>query len=344
MNKKMNSIRVQIIRTHLYSAIIIGLLFFVGLQMILLFFPLQAISMSMMLWLTVYVFLIASIAGLYAGYTGSHSIKDRMERISTHITVLSRGNYGQELTLEGNDEISRMATDLNELAGKIQGQVRSLQLLADEKAELAGKVHKAATMEERQRLARELHDAVSQQLFALSMMASATIRLIDRDPATAKGQLEQIAEMSQQAQIEMRALLLHLRPVQLSGQTLKQGIERLAEELQNKCTLDFQLAIEDIPELSKGTEDHLFRIVQEGIANILRHANATLVKVHVTRKQRALYLSIQDNGKGFDVTIGKKTSYGLKTMEERCEQIGGSFSMKSKQEEGTIIDVKVPLD
>src|SRR5690625_6214801 len=111
-----------------------------------------------------------------------------------------------------NDEISRISEDLNLLGGKLQSQVKSLQMLADERAEYAKSAHQIATVEERQRLARDLHDSVSQQLFALTMLAEAAINQFDQNPEQAKRQLQEVAKAGLAAQTEMRALLLHLRP------------------------------------------------------------------------------------------------------------------------------------
>lgn len=341
--KKINSIRYKSIQSHLTSAIATGIFFFVGLQLFLLFLPDNPLTLLQILWLTLYVFLIAIFTAVYFGYRNSESIKMRLEDISTFIMNMSRGNLSKQIETSENDEVGIISYELNQLTQKIQSQVNSLQKLADEKTTLANETHRLAVIEERQRLARDLHDAVSQQLFALSMMSSAAVRLLEQNPEKAKDQLKSIAEMAGNAQVEMRALLLHLRPVHLSGDSLQEGIEKLITELKERCTLDFSVSFDELPTLTKGTEDHLFRIIQEALANILRHADASKVRVELLNRTTYLNLHIADNGKGFDILEDKKASYGLTTMRERCEEIGGSMSVKSKKAEGTYLDIRIPL-
>lgn len=95
--------------------------------------------------------------------------------------------------------------------------------------------------------------------------------------------------------------------------------------------------------MPKGVENHLFRIVQEALANILRHAEASEVVIYTSIKDGELFLHIRDNGKGFDPCLEKKASYGLKTMRERCEEVGGQLSITSRAAKGTRIDIRLPL-
>jgi NarL family two-component system sensor histidine kinase LiaS len=290
------------------------------------------------------VFVFTVITSVYFGYKQSGYMKKRIEDISTYIATLARGKFNERVAVGEKDELGRLTEDLNQLAVKIQNQVRSLQKLAEEKNELAIKAHNAATIEERQRLARELHDSVSQQLFALSIMSSAAIRMFDRYPEEAKKQLTDIATIAAQAQGEMRALLLHLRPISLTNDTLCAGIEKLLKELEDRTPITFQKDIRDINVLSNATEDHLFRIIQEAISNILRHADATNVKIDMHQKgNQYVYIFISDNGKGFEINQQKQSSYGLHTMRERCEEIGGQFSIRSKKGEGTHIEIHIPI-
>ncbi len=299
---------------------------------------------------SIFVFIFAYLVvgfifSIYIGFKSSGDMKTRMDYLSVLIAQLARGNYTSRVYDNGDDEIARIGEELNELGEKMQGQVKSLQRLADEKAEFAKTAHKAATIEERQRLARDLHDAVSQQLFALTMMSQATLKIVEKNPDKAKAQIKEIAETALQAQTEMRALLLHLRPVHLSGDTLPVGISQLVTELEQKCPLAFHLHIDDIVRLSETTEEHLFRVVQEALSNTLRHAEANEVTIEIRQYKNEVFLHIADDGKGFDLSGDnqKKASYGLKTMKERCEEIGGTFVIRSKQNEGTHIDIRIPI-
>lgn len=206
------------------------------------------------------------------------------------------------------------------------------------------KVRFTAVIEERQRLARELHDAVSQQLFAISMTATAVSRTIERDWERAKRQVQLIEEMAAVAQSEMRALLLHLRPVHLEGKSLGQALKALVEELQQKLPMNITLEVDETIKLLPTAEDHLFRIAQEALSNTLRHSKADRMHIRLLRMDNRVHMTLQDSGIGFDLEAKKQTSYGLLTMEERVNELGGSLQMISQPGEGTTIHLWVPLD
>ncbi|MDC3425611.1 sensor histidine kinase [Aquibacillus sp. 3ASR75-11] len=345
MLKRLNSIRYTYIRSHLYGVFLTAVtLLAILLSIFVLIEPTWLNASNILVFVLLYVFL-SVIISFYVGFKSSTDIKDRMDYLSVFITQLSRGNYTSRDYFNEDDEIARIGNELNELAEKLQNQVKSLQRMADEKADFAKTAHKAATIEERQRLARDLHDAVSQQLFALAMMSQATLRIFDKSPDQAKEQMEEMSNTALKAQVEMRALLLHLRPVHLSGEPLDKGIYQLIDELKQKCQIEFRLMIDELLDLSEATEEHLFRIIQEALSNILRHANATVVTLELTKKKNEVFLHISDNGIGFalETDQAKKTSYGLKTMKERTEEIGGIFAVRSKQGEGTYINIRIPL-
>ncbi|WPK11843.1 sensor histidine kinase [Lysinibacillus louembei] len=236
--------------------------------------------------------------------------------------------------------ISRsMKKAINEAGALIESQRAALQRLSNEKAETNDKIVQERLIEERQRLARELHDSVSQQLFAASMLLSALTE--QEENAQSKRQLEQVEKIVQQTQLEMRALLLHLRPVALRNKTLAEGLNDLIQELQQKVYFHIEYKLEEI-ELTKAEEDHLFRIAQEALSNTLRHAKATVVELLFVARDDYAILRIQDNGKGFDNQSDKSTSYGLKNIAERAVEIGCLYKIVSVPNEGTIVEVKVP--
>lgn len=235
--------------------------------------------------------------------------------------------------------LRKALTETNEL---IDTQRKSLQRLSNEKAEASEKIIQEQIIAERQRLARELHDSVSQQLFAASMLLSA-ITESDTPPEKANQTLLQIEKIVQQAQLEMRALLLHLRPIALKNNTLAQGLKELIIELKEKVNVDIEYQIEEI-QLTKAEEDHLFRIAQEALSNTLRHAKATEVELLLVERDGLAILRIQDNGRGFDMNEATaSTSYGLKNIAERAVEIGCKYKIVSVPGEGTIVEVKVPL-
>lgn len=201
-----------------------------------------------------------------------------------------------------------------------------------------------AVIEERQRLARELHDAVSQQLFAISMTATAVGRTIEHDWQKARRQVQLIEEMASVAQSEMRALLLHLRPAHLDGKSLGHALTTLVSELQQKIPMNIEMDVDNSIVMRQENEDHLFRIAQEALSNALRHAKAENMIIKLYRLDQNIHLVIQDDGAGFDVNKRKQGSYGLLTMEERVIELGGQFRLISEIDEGTAIYVTIPYE
>lgn len=247
----------------------------------------------------------------------------------------------EEGLTSSNKNISRkLNRTIASVSEVLETQKRSLQRITDQRAEDQDQIIQERLIEERQRLARELHDSVSQQLFAASMLLSS---LTETPEETAlQKPLLQVERMVQQAQLEMRALLLHLRPAVLNSKSLKEGLEELLTELREKVTFTIRFRLEDVP-LSKGAEDHLFRIAQETLSNTLRHAQATEVDVVCIERDGLVIFRVQDNGIGFSESGGKGGSYGLQNVKERAVEIGGVCKIVSVPSQGTIVEVKLPI-
>ncbi|MFB0832006.1 HAMP domain-containing sensor histidine kinase [Brevibacillus laterosporus] len=286
---------------------------------------------------------VATVVGLVSGYIAGNLLKKRLHSLWEATMNLERGMLSYRVPELGSDEIGELGWQLNRLAAKWEGQVASLQRLSTHNAELHDQVKVAAVTEERQRLARELHDAVSQQLFAIAMTTAAIKRLIDKNPSRAAQQIELVEEMAAGAQAEMRALLLHLRPATLQNKSLGEAVEELLEELKIKHTLDINWEISNIANIPNGIEDQLFRILQEALSNSLRHSRAHSITVKLFTLQGHVRLRIADDGIGFDPEGEKMTSYGLVSMRERVDEIGGAMEIYSSPGNGTQIEIRVPL-
>lgn len=251
---------------------------------------------------------------------------------------------GRQLELnEANSggDLQVIASRVSKIQKQIAEQAKLSQKLATEKAEDIESRMQEIISQERNRLARELHDSVSQQLFAASMLMSAINEAKPTTDEREGKQLKMVEEMIHQSQLEMRALLLHLRPAALKGKTLQEGINELLIELSQKVTMEIKWKIEDFP-LDKGIEDHLFRILQEAVSNTLRHAKSTTLEVLLIQRDDFVILRVVDDGVGFDVDKAKAGSYGLNNMYERAVEIGGTFKIISLKNSGTRLEVKVP--
>ncbi|MDF2959992.1 MAG: two-component system sensor histidine kinase [Paenibacillus sp.] len=289
------------------------------------------------------IVIVAIMGGTY-GLWYSSKMKRRLEQLREAMLSLEKGNLSRTVPPLGEDEIGRLGEQLNGITKKWEEQVTSLQRLSSNNAQLAQKAKYSAIVEERQRLARELHDAVSQQLFAISMTATAVGRTLDKDFDKAQRQIHLIEEMASVAQSEMRALLLHLRPVHLEGKRLSEGLVELLQELMAKVPMEITWELAEDIQLPKGIEDHLFRIVQEAMSNALRHSKATRLEVRLIQPSAdAIRLLIRDDGVGFDLDEKKHASYGIVTMKERVNEIGGSLNLITAPGKGTRIDIRVPI-
>ena len=149
--------------------------------------------------------------------------------------------------------------------------------------------------------------------------------------------------MANTAQAEMRALLLHLRPAHLEGKSLVEGVTALLRELEQKYAMKIDVFIDDDVTMPKGIEDQLFRMVQEAVSNVLRHAKATRLEFQLKRSKTEIKVRIIDNGVGFDPSTVKQGSYGLQTMRERVTEIGGTLHIVSVVGKGTQIEATIPI-
>jgi NarL family two-component system sensor histidine kinase LiaS len=264
-----------------------------------------------------------------------------LRNLSRSLSEIEHGNFSNLQSEVTFKEFSTLESSIAKLTSKTEEQSLMIQKKTNEYAEEKQNIFEAAIAVERGRLARELHDSVSQQLFAISMMSAALYTGIPEE-SPLKEQMSKLEYMAVQAQSEMRALLLHLRPIQLEGKKLSVGIHELLSELSAKQNLDVRWHLDDL-EFERGTEDHLFRILQEAISNTLRHAKASKMEISLTQDDTLAIMRIFDNGVGFnkeDRTVG---SYGLETMRERAQEIGGTLKIMSLKDTGTQIEVKIPL-
>ncbi|UUZ79011.1 sensor histidine kinase [Paenibacillus sp. P26] len=204
-------------------------------------------------------------------------------------------------------------------------------------------LQKSVILEERQRIARDLHDAISQQLFAISMMTSAIQESGDLNTDKVRKRIAMVQSSAGEAQKEMRALLMQLRPAALEGRDLKEGIQESLRRLEDKHDIAVNGELDDIPALSKGITDNLFRMLQESLSNVIRHSQASVVTVRLSRSGSYIHLSIADNGIGFETEEAGSLTYGMRTLQERAGEIGGTVSVVSSKGKGTQIHVKVPV-
>ncbi|MCS1349980.1 sensor histidine kinase [Mechercharimyces sp. CAU 1602] len=299
-----------------------------------------SISNKTVLGLLSLLLFVGTLFGLYT----AHRFKQKLRPLQEGALYLFHGHLFHRIPVEGNDEIAEIALKWNKMAERLESQVSTLQKLTDENKKLFDEAKQYVISEERNRLARDLHDSVSQQLFAISMTASAILKQErSNHPERKHILLEKLHRLSRLAQSEMRALLLHLRPVQLEGEGLADGITRFITEWIHKTEIEILNHIEGYTHIPPGIEKQLFYIFQEAMSNVFRHSEATTVTVKGTQTENMILLSVQDNGNGFVTGENKSASYGLTSMKERAQELGGAFSIISLPGKGTKMEVRIPI-
>ncbi|MBP2241912.1 NarL family two-component system sensor histidine kinase LiaS [Cytobacillus eiseniae] len=285
---------------------------------------------------------VSIVIGIIFGFISGFHGKKQIESVDSWLYQIEEGRQLELDELQAGTELQPIVMRVEKIQKQITEQAKLSQKLANEKAEDIENRMQEIISQERNRLARELHDSVSQQLFAASMMMSAINEAKGITDNREAKQLKMVEEMIHQSQLEMRALLLHLRPVALKGKTLKEGIEELLIELSQKVTMNIKWKVEDFP-LDKGIEDHLFRILQESVSNTLRHSKSTTLEVLLIQRDEFVILRVVDDGIGFDVEEAKAGSYGMQNMYERAIEVGGSMKIISLKNNGTRLEVRVPI-
>lgn len=198
--------------------------------------------------------------------------------------------------------------------------------------------------EERSRLAHELHDAVSQKLFSLRLTAQAAAALVDRDPARAKGELQQVAALAAEAADELRAAVVELRPAALDEDGLVNTLRTQIQVLDRAHTARVTFETRGIRALPAAQEEALLRVAQEALHNALRHAEAGRVEVSLARRGQGAVLRVSDDGKGFEPGSVRRAGrhLGLVSMRDRAGGVGGGLTVESAPGKGTTIEMEVP--
>jgi PAS domain S-box-containing protein len=201
-------------------------------------------------------------------------------------------------------------------------------------------LEQAAATAERDRLARRLHDAVTQTLFSASIIAESTPRIMENDPDLAKRNLEQLSTMLRGSLAEMRTMLIELRPEALIGKQIGELIQTLSEASQTRINCPVHIVIDDERDPPEDVTIVFYRIAQEAFSNIIKYAEASEVSINLACDKDAVVMILKDNGRGFEPDQVPPGHIGLNIMAERIEQIGGELTIDSKPGQGTQITAK----
>lgn len=275
------------------------------------------------------LFILATTIGLVYGLGWLDSIPFVLLYSSAYFFI---GSYA---VVTAQAEAARQESQA--LLAELQTAHRQLQTYAAQAEELA-------VAQERNRLARELHDSVTQTIFSLTLTAKAARLLLERDPTRVAVQLDHLEELAQSALAEMRSLIFQLRPTRVEEIGLVPALQQHLTTLQSQHELNVELYLEDEPRLSPEQEVRLFRIVQEALNNVIKHAQTSQATVTFKRDNGRLILEITDQGIGFDPNLvgTSQGTLGLTSMRERAEMMGGVLNVETRPGEGVQLRVEIP--
>lgn len=229
------------------------------------------------------------------------------------------------------------------IAHDITNRKEAEEALRAAQAELALGVQQRIALEERQRLARELHDSVSQVIYGISLGAHTALTLFDTDREKVLEALQYVLSLAQAGLTEMRALIFELRPESLEMEGLVAALTKQTEALRARHGVEVVLNVSDEPEVPLQIKEALYRIAQEGLHNAIKHGRPTRVEVSLYQEEDTLALDIGDDGIGFNARAVFPGHLGLRSMQERAMDTQGTLVINSQLGLGTQIHARIPI-
>lgn len=267
--------------------------------------------------------------GSMFGWLASRGLRKRLGNLSTAAKAWSKGDFTPTPRDQSADEIGELTRDLVNMSEQLQALLHTRDELA--------------RVEERNRLARDLHDTVKQQTYAARMQLSAARNLLETDPKTAAEHLEAALQLNRETQQELKLIIDELRPAALQGQGLAQALKDYAARWQQHTGIQTQTMVSGERSLPLDVEQVLYRVLQESLSNVARHAEAETVGISLSLTPEQVTLVIADNGRGFEMNTVSPHSLGLSGMRQRLSEVGGTLKIESKLAVGTTITAEVKL-
>jgi two-component system, NarL family, sensor histidine kinase LiaS len=272
----------------------------------------------------------AAFVGTLFGFFVAHGFVRRLGALTQATEAWGRGDFAPTVHDTSADEIGQLGRRLNLMAEEIQNLLQARQELA--------------ALEERNRLARDLHDSVKQQVFATSMTLGAAESLWERDSEAAREKVAQALALCRQAQQELSGLLHELRPVALADKGLAVALREYVARWWRQTGIEATVAIQEERALEPEVEEALFRVAQEALANAAKHSRARRVQVSLSYPAAAVLLEVTDDGCGFAPPPPAGRGMGLRSMRERVEALGGELTIDSNPGEGTRVTARCQIE
>jgi NarL family two-component system sensor histidine kinase LiaS len=273
--------------------------------------------------------LVAGLIGTAFGYLAARGLVLRLGRLAEATRAWSRGDFTVLVDDPAGDEVGQLARRLN-------GMAEQLQNLLDTRRALA-------IVDERNRLARDLHDSAKQQAFAVAAQLGAARATLKGDPEAADAHIAEAERLAYDLRQELTHLIEELRPAALGDRGLVTVVRAYAADWSRHAGIEVDVRVQGERALPLEIEQALFRIAQEALANVARHSQANRVEICLTYDVDAIALAVIDDGRGFDVD-STRGGVGLQSMQERAASLAGRTSIESVPGEGTRISCVVPID
>jgi two-component system, NarL family, sensor histidine kinase LiaS len=271
----------------------------------------------------------AAIIGTIFGFVTAWSLTRRLRRLAHAARAWSQGDFSVAPRDRSKDELGQLSRELNSMAGQLEN-------LLETRGELA-------TLEARNSFARDLHDSVKQQVFATSLQIAAARALIEQDKEAAESHLARADELVRLAQKELNVLIHEMRPAALEGKGLPAALSDYAASWSRRSEIPAEVNVRGERETPLEVEQALFRVAQEALANVARHSGASRAEIDLIYDADRLTLRVADDGRGFDPTKRSQEGFGLQSMSERLEKLGGRVDVESAPGEGARVVCVCPL-
>ena len=271
----------------------------------------------------------AAFLGALFGFFTAWGLTRRIGRLARAARSWSRGDFSVTTKDRSKDELGQLSRELNTMAAELENLLQA-------QGELA-------TLEARNRFARDLHDSVKQQVFATSLQIAAARALIEKDTDSAESHLSQADELVRQAQKELNVLIQEMRPAALEGKGLATALREYVARWSDGAEIPADFRVQGEREVTLEVEQALFRVAQEALANVARHSGATHAEVDLVYTRNTITLRVADDGRGFDPSRSPGGGFGLQSMRERLVKLGGHVNVESAPGKGTRVEVFCPL-
>ncbi|GII30328.1 hypothetical protein Pmi06nite_37700 [Planotetraspora mira] len=267
--------------------------------------------------------------GLIFGLLSTRRLIGRVRRLADVTGAVTQGDFRPRVPVTEGDEVGRLEESFNRMTERLESALQAERRAGQAEARQA----------ERGRIARELHDSISQDLFSLSLLAAGMRRAA---PDRLQGEAESMERTATRAMREMQALLLELRPVALEDAGLVPAIEELCRAYETRLGLGVETRLDEVP-LAPAAEHAVLRLVQEAFSNAIKHADPGLVRVRLAREGGTVRVEISDDGAGFDPSaVAVNHGMGLRLMRERVEELHGTFDLCTAPGQGTTVAASLP--